>query len=66
MFSEHPKKVNNLLIVFRGEIITLQEALASGVVKAYLDSGSDEIVCLEIDPTCVLGSELQVMLPIAE
>jgi hypothetical protein len=59
---KHSKKVNNLLVTFRGEIITLRQALASGVVKAYLDSGTDNVVFLEIDPARLVDSDMRVML----
>ena len=62
MLSEHAKKVNNLLVNFRGEIITLRQALSGGVLKAYLDSGTDELVFLEIDPTRVIESQMRVVL----
>ena len=62
MLSEHAKKVNNLLVNFRGEIITLRQALAGGVLKAYTDSGTDDLVFLEIDPTRVVESKMRVLL----
>jgi len=62
MLSEHSKQVNNLLVTFRGEIITLRQALSGGVVKAYLDSGTDDVVFLEIDPSRVVKSDMRVML----
>jgi hypothetical protein len=62
MFLLASKKVNNLLVTFRGEIVTLRQALASGVVKAYLDSGTDDVVFLEIDPTRVVESKMRVMI----
>lgn len=61
IFSEQPKKVNNLLIAVCGEIITLQQAVSGGVVKAYLDSGTDEILCLEIDPSRIPNSRSLAM-----
>jgi len=62
MLSEHSKQVNNLLVTFRGEIITLRQALAGGVVKAYLDSGTDAVVFLEIDPSRCVNSGMRVVL----
>lgn len=62
MLSEHSKQVNNLLVTFRGEIITLRQALANGVVTAYMDSGTDDVVFLEINPSKAVKSEMRVML----
>lgn len=62
MLSHHFKKVNNILVTYRGEIITIRQALASGVVTAYLDSGTDDVVFLEIDPSRIIESEMRVML----
>ena len=60
MLSEHVKKVNNLLVNFRGEIITLRQALSGGMVKPYLDSGTDDVMFLEIDPGRVIDSPMRV------
>jgi hypothetical protein len=62
MLSEYSKHVNNLIVTFRGEIITLRQALSAGVVKAYVDSGTDDVVLLEIDPSRVVESKMRVML----
>ncbi len=62
MLSEHAIKVNNLLVNFRGEIITLRQALSGGVVKPYMDSGTDEVICLEVDPSRVVKTDMRVVL----
>ena len=62
MLSHHSKKVNNLLVTFRGEIITLRQALTGGVVTAYMDSGTDDVVFLEINPSRVVEADMRVML----
>ena len=62
MLSEHSKHVNNLLVTFRGEIITLRQALSGGVLTAYTDSGTDEVVFLEIDPSRRIESKMRVVL----
>jgi hypothetical protein len=62
MLSGYTKQVRNLLVTFRGEIITLRQALTNGVVTAYIDSGTDNVVCLEIDPTRVVESDCRVVL----
>ena len=61
MLSEHTKRVNNLLVNFRGEIITLRQALSSGMVKPYLDCGTDEVMFLEIDPARVVDVQMRVI-----
>lgn len=60
--SLYPKQVNSLLVTFRGEIITVRQALAGGIVKAYVDSGTDDIVFLEIDPSRMVQSPMRVLL----
>ena len=62
MLSEHAKKVNNLLVNFRGEIITLRQALSGGMVKPYLDCGTDDVMFLEIDPGRVVDAPMRVIL----
>ena len=62
MLSEHAKKVNNLLVNFRGEIITIRQALTGGVVKPYLDCGNDEVMFLEVNPSRVVKTDMRVML----
>jgi S-adenosylmethionine:diacylglycerol 3-amino-3-carboxypropyl transferase len=62
MLSKHSKQVNNLLVTYRGEIITIRQAVAGGVVTAYMDSGTDDVVCVEINPACVIESKMRVML----
>ena len=62
MLSEHAKQVNNLLVNFRGEIITLRQAVSGGVVKPYMDCGTDEVVFLEVDPSRVVKTDMRVML----
>jgi hypothetical protein len=61
VLSEHTKRVNNLLVNVRGEIVTLRQALAGGMVKAYLDCGTDDVVFLEIDPHHVVKTQMRVM-----
>jgi len=61
MLSEHVKKVNNLLVNFRGEIITVRQAISGGMVKPYLDCGTDEVIFLEIDPGRVVDSPMRVI-----
>ena len=61
MLSEHVKQVNNLLVNFRGEIVTLRQALSGGMVKAYLDCGTDDVMFLEIDPSRVVESQMRVI-----
>lgn len=41
---------NGLLLSYRGQTISVRQALAAGLVKAYLDPGTDEILFVEIDP----------------
>lgn len=62
MLTSKTKKVNNLLVTYRGEILTLRQAVAGGLVKAYMDSGNDNVVFLEIDPSRIVESEMRVML----
>jgi hypothetical protein len=62
MSAFYPKQVNSLLVTFRGEIITVRQALAGGIVKPYLDSGTDDIVFLEIDPSRIVQSPMRVLL----
>jgi len=62
VLSEHAKKVNNLLVNFRGEIVTLRPALAGGVVKPYLDCGTDDVMFLEIDPERRVDAPMRVVL----
>ena len=61
MLSEHVKKVNNLLVNYRGEIITVRQAIAGGMVKPYLDCGTDDVVFLEIDPSRVVDAPMRVI-----
>ena len=62
MLTNKTKKVNNLLVTFRGEILTLRQAITGGLVTAYMDSGSDSVVFLEINPSKIVESEMRVML----
>lgn len=62
MLTHHAKKVNNLLVTYRGEILTVRQALAGGVVTAYTDSGTDQVMMLEIDPSREIESEMRVLL----
>lgn len=62
MLSEHAKQVNNLLVNFRGEIITLRQALSGGVVTPYMDSATDEVIFLELNPSRVIKTDMRVML----
>jgi len=62
MLTNKTKKVNNLLVTYRGEILTLRQALTGGLMKAYMDSGTDDVVFLEIDPSRIVESEMRVML----
>ncbi len=62
MLTSKTKKVNNLLVTCRGEILTLRQALAGGLVRAYMDSGTDNVVFLEIDPSRIVASEMHVMI----
>ncbi len=62
MLTNKTKKVNNLLVTFRGEILTLRQAISGGVVTAYMDSGNDNVVFLEINPSKIVESEMRVML----
>ena len=56
------KQVNNLLLTYRGEIITLRQAVAGGIVKAYLDSATENVIFVEIDPTRNIEGEMKVYL----
>ncbi len=62
MLTNKTKKVNNLLVTCRGEILTLRQALAGGLVRAYMDSGTDNVVFLEIDPSRIVASKMRVMI----
>lgn len=62
MFFERAKQVNNLLINCRGEIITLRQAISGGMVKPYMDSGTDTVVFLELNPACVIDTDMRVVL----
>ena len=59
---KYPKQVNSLLVTFRGEIITVRQAVAGGIVKPYVDSGSEDIIFLEIDPSRMVQSPMRVFL----
>jgi len=61
MLSEHAKRVNNLLVNVHGEIITLRQALAGGMVKPYVDCGTDDVMFLEIDPQRVVEAPMRVI-----
>jgi hypothetical protein len=61
VLSEHAKQVNNLLVNFRGEIVTLRQALSGGMVKPYLDCGTGDVMFLEIDPSRVVASQMRVV-----
>jgi hypothetical protein len=62
MYPISPKQVNNLLLTYRGEILTVRQAILGGLVKAYMDSGTDDVVCLEIDPGRDVASGMRVVL----
>lgn len=63
MNPEQPFKLHGPLLAFKGEIITLRQALAGGVVKAYLDSATDDVVFIEIDPSRKIASGTRILLP---
>lgn len=48
---------NGLFLSYRGQIISIRQALEAGLVKAYLDPGTDELMFVEIDPSRAVTAE---------